>query len=170
MVTCAPVQVVNSSGVSISRDISFDHKQTMSRVIVRLLKFVVFLILSHLILWRIVFLMVNIYKYSAPNHIQNDTVREAIRVIEQTVISTDPPSLQHQNNTIKTKYQIKKKRKARGKRIPFRRKDFGALEWKSDSKYKKVLLWTGYGPLQEGMLLWRRVLSDIGNVLMFVCF
>ena len=45
-----------------------------------------------------------------------------------------------------------------------RRKDFGSLEnWSSEPDMKKVLLWTGYGPLQEGMLLWRRVLSDIGE-------
>ena len=169
-VTCALVQLVNSSGVSLWRDISFDHKQSMSRVVVRLLKFSVFILLSHLILWRIVFLLVNIYKYSATNIIHNDTAREAIRAIEQQPdISINPPLPQPSPNiTAKTKYQIKKKRKARGKRIPFRRKDFGALEWTSDPDFKKVLLWTGYGPLQEGMLLWRRVLSDIGKVQMFV--
>ena len=50
------------------------------------------------------------------------------------------------------------------KKIALRKKNFGRLEeWSSDSEMKKVLLWTGYGPLQEGMQLWGRVFSDIGT-------
>ena len=62
------------------------------------------------------------------------------------------------------KFKIQQK-KGHGwsKIIHQRRKDFGSLEkWSSEPDMKKVLLWTGYGPLQEGMLLWRRVLSHIG--------
>ena len=52
------------------------------------------------------------------------------------------------------------------KKIALRKKNFGRLEeWSSDRDMKKVLLWTGYGPLQEGMQLWRRVFSDIGRTL-----
>ena len=51
------------------------------------------------------------------------------------------------------------------KKIALRKKNFGRLEeWSSDREVKKVLLWTGYGPLQEGMQLWRRVFSDIGRI------
>ena len=50
------------------------------------------------------------------------------------------------------------------KKIGLRKKNFGRLEeWSSDREMKKVLLWTGYGPLQEGMQLWGRVFSDIGR-------
>ena len=56
----------------------------------------------------------------------------------------------------------KHEKKHRGKRIKFRKKNFGNFDsWESDAQMKKVLLWTGYGPLQEGMMLWGRVLSDI---------
>ena len=73
---------------------------------------------------------------------------------------------------LKLKIQQKKGR-GWNKIIHQRRKDFGSLEkWSSEPDMKKVLLWTGYGPLQEGMLLWRRVLSDIGedNIPMGVYF
>ena len=52
----------------------------------------------------------------------------------------------------------------RRRKIALRKKNFGRLEeWSSDREAKKVLLWTGYGPLQEGMQLWGRVFSDIGR-------
>ena len=57
-----------------------------------------------------------------------------------------------------------KKHKGKGRRIKFRKKNFGSFDsWETDTEteMKKVLLWTGYGPLQEGMMLWGRVLSDI---------
>ena len=57
-----------------------------------------------------------------------------------------------------------KKQKGKGRRIKFRKKNFGSFDsWEKDTEteMKKVLLWTGYGPLQEGMMLWGRVLSDI---------
>ena len=59
-----------------------------------------------------------------------------------------------------------KKQKGKGRRIKFRKKNFGSFDsWEKEkdtgTEMKKVLLWTGYGPLQEGMMLWGRVLSDI---------
>ena len=57
-----------------------------------------------------------------------------------------------------------KKQKGKGRRIKFRKKNFGSFDsWEKDNEteMKKVLLWTGYGPLQEGVMLWGRVLSDI---------
>ena len=57
-----------------------------------------------------------------------------------------------------------KKHKGKGRRIKFRKKNFGSFDsWEKDTEteMKRVLLWTGYGPLQEGMMLWGRVLSDI---------
>ena len=150
----------------------------MSRLITRLAKFSFLIFVFYLILWRIVFLLVNIYKYSAnPTNIQNDIRREAIRATEQPVIKANPPLQQQQqqeqqsiasNNTKNIKH-LQRKKNVRGKKIPFRRKNFGPLEWNSSPDYKKVLLWTGYGPLQEGMLLWRRVLSDIGNLVFVYC-
>ena len=55
------------------------------------------------------------------------------------------------------------KKKSWKKKIAFRRKNFGSLEeWDSNPEMKKILLWTGYGPQQEGMLLWKRVFNSIG--------
>ena len=63
-----------------------------------------------------------------------------------------------------------KKKRGWGKKIQFRRKNFGSLdEWDPEPEMKRVLLWTGYGPLQEGMLLWKRVLSDIGEYIIVIC-
>ena len=51
------------------------------------------------------------------------------------------------------------------RKISFRRKNFGRLEeWDSNPDMKRILLWTGYGPQQEGMLLWKRVFKSIGLV------
>ena len=67
------------------------------------------------------------------------------------------------NTQLKNLTQQKKQRR-KGRRIKFRKKNFGSFDsWERDThtEMKKVLLWTGYGPLQEGMMLWGRVLSDI---------
>ena len=66
--------------------------------------------------------------------------------------------------TNRTKGNQNKKRHSWRKKIAMRKKNFGSLEeWSSEAGMKKVLLWTGYGPLQEGMQLWGRVFSDIGK-------
>jgi hypothetical protein len=80
------------------------------------------------------------------------------------------------NVTVK---RAKFKRKYLRRKINFRRKDFGSLdEWDPDPQMKKVLqpglgrdtvtapqvlLWTGYGPQQEGNQLWARVFSALAS-------
>ena len=65
-------------------------------------------------------------------------------------------------NTPSKNLTQKKKAQHKGRRINLRKKNFGHFDsWESGDDKVKVLLWTGYGPLQEGMQLWGRVLSDI---------
>lgn len=66
----------------------------------------------------------------------------------------------HKNGT--EKRRTRPKRKVWKRKINFRRKNFGNLEeWDPDPQMKKVLLWTGYGPLQEGDQLWGRVFKAL---------
>ena len=93
---------------------------------------------------------------------ESSPVKEDIKVIRKD-IKKDLPS--QKNIPVPSK-----KKRGWGKKIQFRRKNFGSLdEWDPDPEMKRVLLWTGYGPLQEGMLLWKRVLSDIGEYIIVIC-
>ena len=94
---------------------------------------------------------------------QNDPpkLRSEIKgVVAQKTVKKSPPSVKP---FVKEKFSNSDK-KSWKKKIAFRRKNFGALEeWDSDPEMKKILLWTGYGPQQEGMLLWKRVFNSIGS-------
>ena len=132
----------------------------MFKIVVKIAKFYLFAIFLYFILARIFWIGL---KLSKSVKVHSDIS------VTQIDFSKDMNKSEHQqiaplqNDTYK-KEKRKKKRGGWNKIIQPRRKDFGSLEkWNMKPGLKKVLLWTGYGPLQEGMMLWRRVLADIGN-------
>ena len=127
-------------------------------------KFYLFALLLYFVIWRIfwnIFQIVKLEKHAQPKPL----------ISESKLSKTNVPRLYNRNVTLQMgtfkNTQIKnstqkKKPKVKGRRINFRKKNFGNFDsWEADPRMKKVLLWTGYGPLQEGMLLWGRVLDDI---------
>ena len=122
----------------------------MPRIVVKILKCSIFIILMYFVVGRILFIISDLFKYS--------TMRSEIQIPE--AMSRKISTIVFKNDSISKPIE-KKKKKRRIKKIPFRRKNFGSLNWTARADHKKVLLWTGYGPLQEGMMLWRRVLNDI---------
>ena len=122
----------------------------MPRIVVKILKCSIFIILMYFVVGRILFIISDLFKYS--------TMRSEIQIPE--AMSRKISTIVFKNESISKPIE-KKKKKRRIKKIPFRRKNFGSLNWTERADHKKVLLWTGYGPLQEGMMLWRRVLNDI---------
>ena len=133
-------------------------------------KFYIFGLFLYFVIWRIFWNIFQIVKFE--NH-----AKLKLLIAESKTMNTLSPS---KNMTLQTgkfnkpqpfniNTQLKnltqqKKQRGKGRRIKFRKKNFGSFDsWERDThtEMKKVLLWTGYGPLQEGMMLWGRVLSDI---------
>ena len=115
-------------------------------------------ILLYFLLTRIIFLVKNDYKASVdPIKTAADQQQTKDKINSSNLTITNAPVRKSKENSDKNRHDWKKK-------ISMRKKNFGSLEeWSSERGMKKVLLWTGYGPLQEGRQLWRRVLSDIGS-------
>ena len=129
-------------------------------------KFYIFALFLYFVFGRIFWILLNLfqtrpYKQSSVN-LQVESSPENTKVIKND-IKKELPS--QKNIAVPSK-----KKRGWGKKIQFRRKNFGSLdEWDPEPEMKRVLLWTGYGPLQEGMLLWKRVLSDIGEYIIVIC-
>ena len=137
----------------------------------------------YFVLGRIFWLLLNLLSTSQQSlHDNSDNINfDTSDERTQNKLNLISHSLQ---NKIKVEEVPKKSKRKSGwhpKKIQFRKKNFGDLsEFKSEAGFKKVLLWTGYGPLQEGMMLWNRVLNDIGQSLakiiktryanLFLCF
>ena len=133
-------------------------------------KFYIFALFLYFVFGRIFWILLNLLqtrpsKQSSVNlqkQIESSPVKEDIKVIRKD-IKKELPS--QKNIAVPSK-----KKRGWGKKIQFRRKNFGSLDaWDPEPEMKRVLLWTGYGPLQEGMLLWKRVLSDIGEYIIVIC-
>ena len=63
---------------------------------------------------------------------------------------------------IQSRVKTKKEKKWKKKKTKTRRVNFGNLDrWLDEPGYKKVLLWTGYGPPHEENSLWTRVFGQI---------
>ena len=121
-------------------------------------RFYVTIILLYFLLHRIIFLIKNHYKVN-PSPIKSPAVGQRIKdkFNSSSLTITNAPVRKSEGNHDKNRPGWKKK-------IGMRKKNFGSLEeWSSEAGMKKVLLWTGYGPLQEGRQLWGRVPSDIGS-------
>ena len=121
-------------------------------------RFYVITILLYFLLHRIIFLIKNPYKVN-PSPIKSPAVGQQAKdnFNSSNLTITNAPVRKSEGNHDKNRPGWKKK-------IAMRKKNFGRLEeWSSEGGMKKVLLWTGYGPLQEGRQLWGRVLSDIGS-------
>ena len=140
----------------------------MFKIVVKIAKFYLFAIFLYFILARIFWIGL---KLSKSVKVHNDISVTQIDFSEDMNKSVHQQMAPLHNDILKT-YKAEKRKKKRGwnKIIQPRRKDFGSLEkWNMKPGMKKVLLWTGYGPLQEGMMLWRRVLADIGNSMPLHC-
>ena len=129
-------------------------------------KFYIFALFLYFVFGRIFWILLNLLQTrpskqsSVDLHVdvESSPVKEDSKVIRKD-IKKELPS--QKNIPVQSR-----KKRGWGKKVQFRRKNFGSLdEWDLDPEMKRVLLWTGYGPLQEGMLLWKRVLSDIGIML-----
>ena len=120
-------------------------------------KFYMIIILLYFLLTRIL-LSINDYKAD----VELSKISEARHETKDEVLISNLNMTSSAMN--RTKGNQNKKRHSWRKKIAMRKKNFGSLEeWSSEAGMKKVLLWTGYGPLQEGMQLWGRVFSDIGK-------
>ena len=133
-------------------------------------KFYVFGLFLYFVIWRIFWNIFRIVK--SENHAklkpslklitESKTLSPSKNMTLQTGIFNKPQPFNI--NTQPKNLTQQKKQRGKGRRIKFRKKNFGSFDsWERDTEteMKKVLLWTGYGPLQEGMMLWGRVLSDI---------
>jgi len=152
------------------------------RILKRILKIYVIVMVSYFTVFKIVNMVLNkektntqISQHITKNPIINNKMKteysdtsnqneppklrsEIKGVVAQKTVKKSPPSVKP---FVKEKFSNSDK-KTWKKKIAFRRKNFGALEeWDSDPEMKKILLWTGYGPQQEGMLLWKRVFNSI---------
>ena len=140
-------------------NLTADQAVAMLRIAVKVTKLTFYFILLYIILARIYWLSLKISKSFTITDLENGNLK-----IPKPEHNATSQTKQIIINKSKSGLKVRQK-KAHGwnKSIHQRRKDFGSLEeWRSEPDMKKVLLWTGYGPLQEGMLLWKRVLSDIG--------
>ena len=129
-------------------------------------KIYIFAIFLYFVIWRImwnIFQIVNVENHTEPKPLIAEPKLSQTGIIPKA----DDEDITFQKETFKNTQsknltQQMKYSKGRGRRIQFRKKNFGNFDsWEIDPEMKKVLLWTGYGPLQEGMMLWGRVLSDI---------
>ena len=136
----------------------------MLRIAVKITKFSLFVILLYYILARMYWIGLQSSKHLTQNNLEE--VPEPDHNATTIMLSQNKQIFVSKTRSgLKFKIQ-QKKGHGWNKIIHQRRKDFGSLvKWSSEPDMKKVLLWTGYGPLQEGMLLWRRVLSHIGIML-----
>lgn len=153
----------------------------MLRVLKRIVKAYVVVMVCYFAVFKIINLMFD--KEKENTHRARNKTNKPARIstvdIKQFVIKNETAKPKSQtkalvvnkplNNSLKTIKPIGKgkidvnDKKTWKKKIAFRRKNFGRLEeWDSDPEMKKILLWTGYGPQQEGMLLWKRVFNSIG--------
>ena len=134
----------------------------MFKIVVKIAKFYLFAIFLYFILARIFWIGLKLSKSVKFHNDISVTQIEDMNIMNKSEHQQIATLKSDRLNT----YKAEKRKKKRGwnKIIQPRRKDFGSLEkWNMKPGMKKVLLWTGYGPLQEGMMLWRRVLSDIGK-------
>ena len=133
-------------------------------------KFYIFALFLYFVIWRILSNILQIV--NTKNHLQQRPLLSESKLSQTVIIpkaheKNKPPHMQmgklkDTQSQLKNLTHQKKYSKGRGRLIKFRQKNFGNFDsWESDPGMKKVLLWTGYGPLQEGMMLWGRVLSDI---------
>ena len=127
-------------------------------------KFYIFALFLYFVISRIAWNILQIVNS------ENDTQRKPLisesKLSDSNIIPEQPITKKigpFKNTQLKNLTQgLKHEKKHGGRRIKFRKKNFGNFDsWKSDPQMKRVLLWTGYGPLQEGMMLWGRVLTDI---------
>ena len=127
-------------------------------------KFYIFALFLYFVISRIAWNILQIVNS------ENDTQRKPLisesKLSDNNIIPEQPITHKirpFKNTQLKNLTQgLKHEKKHGGRRIKFRKKNFGNFDsWESDPQMKKVLLWTGYGPLQEGMMLWGRVLTDI---------
>ena len=163
----------------------------MMRVLKRVFKIYLILILCYFSVFKLISLIFHDLKENTHSEKQitkalniksslvfEQTTKQSVNKIVHTNIKSNHSNADKKELTI-TKFpkkkteEIKSLKKERSninnkkswkKKIAFRRKNFGRLEeWESDPEMKKILLWTGYGPQQEGMLLWKRVFNSIGK-------
>ena len=129
-------------------------------------KFYIFVLFLYFVISRIVWNIIQIVN-SENNAQRKPLISESkLSNINSNIIPEQPKTHKigpFKNTQLKNlTHEHKQEKKHKGRRIKFRKKNFGSFDsWESDPEMKKVLLWTGYGPLQEGMMLWGRVLSDI---------
>ena len=124
-------------------------------------KFYIFGLFLYFVIWRIIWNIFQIVK--SENHAKLKPLIAESKTMTLKTGKFNKPQPFNINTQLKNLTQQKKQR-GKGRRIKFRKKNFGSFDsWERDThtEMKKVLLWTGYGPLQEGMMLWGRVLSDI---------
>ena len=155
----------------------------MKRGLIKILKMYIIVMICYFVVVRLTSFFFGEQKNGGPNHPDPHNVLKEVPEVMPDPIPTERQTRHKEVNIMveiakplpkksrkkeqkkmdtPPKKELTKKRSWK-KKIAFRRKNFGSLEeWDPNPEMKKVLLWTGYGPQQEGMLLWKRVFKSIG--------